>query len=135
RRALFLRSLLRGAGDVPRRRHALGAVVSTHPRRTDHPPGHQRSVEQRPRRVVRHRDGADHPASSQPSAADLSTMNTTHHPLRMTASTMLVAALGSSLWAVTPATLVGPDLQPRAIHITSVRDGRIGYFDANRELR
>jgi hypothetical protein len=43
--------------------------------------------------------------------------------------------LGAIASAVTPVTLVGPDLQPKRIHLTSVRDGRIGYFDENRALR
>ncbi len=42
---------------------------------------------------------------------------------------------GVRAFAVTPVTLVGPDLQPQAIHLTSVRDGQIGYFDQTRQLR
>lgn len=37
--------------------------------------------------------------------------------------------------AVTPATLVDLELREHAVHLTSLRDGRISFFDATRRLR
>jgi len=41
----------------------------------------------------------------------------------------------SPLAAVTPATLIGPDLDPRPVSITSLDDGTLNYFDEQRTLR
>lgn len=37
--------------------------------------------------------------------------------------------------ALTPATLVGPDLEPQAVQIISISEGRVGYFDASRQMQ
>lgn len=37
--------------------------------------------------------------------------------------------------AVTPASLLGPDLKPHRVRIRTLRDGRLSYFDEQRDLR
>lgn len=43
--------------------------------------------------------------------------------------------LASVAAGVTPATLVGPDLEPRTVMLSSLRDGQLAVFDADRTLR
>ena len=53
------------------------------------------------------------------------------------------AAFAVMIWAgatlaaqgITPAVLVGSDLRPHPISLSSLRDGVLSYFDANRDLR
>ena len=47
-----------------------------------------------------------------------------------------VLVLGASVaHAVTPATMVGPDLQAQRVNIQGLYEGSLSYFDASRELR
>src|SRR5665213_3206053 len=48
---------------------------------------------------------------------------------------LLLALLPTSLLALTPATLVGPDLQPRTVNVESLSDGVLSFFDTDRQLK
>ena len=47
----------------------------------------------------------------------------------------VLMAMAPGALAVTPATVIGPDLQPQRINIQGLRDGKLSYFDAERRLR
>jgi hypothetical protein len=47
----------------------------------------------------------------------------------------ILVTLPATALAVTPATLIGPDLQPRAVKVQALGDGKITYFDAERRLQ
>ena len=55
-------------------------------------------------------------------------------PARL-APALCLLVWASPLAAVTPATLIGPDLDPRPVSITSLDDGTLNYFDEQRTLR
>lgn len=55
--------------------------------------------------------------------------------MRLSFNWVSVLLLTQSTFAVTPATLIGPDLVPRQVNIQALRDDRLTYFDSNRDLR
>lgn len=59
-------------------------------------------------------------------------MKTSSLPFRVFAGAALVAALAAAAGAVTEATLIGPDLQPRRVSLQGMDQGSLSFFDAQR---
>ena len=55
--------------------------------------------------------------------------------MRLSLGSIGALLLTQAAFALTPATLVGPDLARQRVNIQSLRNGRLTYFDSNRDLR
>jgi hypothetical protein len=77
------------------------------------------------------------PVDRKPPTRDASADRPSRGRVGVLAFALAAAALVGhpDAYGLTPAELVGPDLQPQVVSLAGIRDGRISFFDQDRRLR